>query len=172
MAKYYSLGGGLDGFEAMWEPDTLKDTAVAVGVGAVAQLAGGKALSMLKAYTDPLIEDADTREYVNDGLAVLVGFLGAAYLHQYNEPAAFALAGGMAGAGLAKMVRKLATLDASYSLGDGGGAMGRASVELQRALAGQATYGRLPLQSAVVTPGTRDNGLGAVLVPNKWRDFM
>lgn len=170
MANYYSLGGGMGDFSAMWEPETLKDAAIAVGVGAAAQLLGGKALSMLGAYVDPLIDDAATKEYVKDGLAVLVGFLGATYLHQFNQPAAFALAGGMAGTGLAKMVRQLAGLDSSYGLGDSG--MGRASVELQRALANPAVYGRLPLQAALVTPASRDNGLNAALVPSKWQSFM
>lgn len=180
MANYYSLDGLDYSFRAMWETETLKDTAIAVGVGAGALLLGGKAVNYLGTLTDPMIEDAPTREYVKSGMAVLVGFLGAAYLHQFNEPAAFALAGSLAGAGLAKMVRQVSggMLDASYGLAEydnsaySHSGMGRASVELQRALANPAVYGRLPLSAAVVTPGTRENGLAGAAAGTRFQSWM
>lgn len=164
--NYYSLDG-MDGLSAMFDADTLKDTAIAAGVGGVSSLATGKIVNYLGDMIYP--EASPTKEYVKGGLATLLGFLGAAYLVQYNRPAAFALAGSMAGEGLAKMVRQAMGGEAwsSYQLRGGQmAALHATTVELERALRGAPA-----LAAPVVTAATRENGL-ATSIPRKFQPFM
>lgn len=166
--NYYSLDGMDSGLAAMFDASTLQDTAIAAGVGAVSSLATGKITNYLGDMIYP--EPAPAKEYVKGGLAAVLGFLGAAYLVQFNRPAAFALAGSMAGEGLAKMVRTAmggASGDewSSYQLRGGGmNALRATTVELERALRGN-------LSAPVVTAATRENGL-ATSIPRKFQSFM
>lgn len=179
--NYYSLGEMDGNLAAMFDTDTLQDTAIAAGVGAVSSLATGKLVNGLGAMIYPVKTAAgadvvyteaevQTQQYVKGGLATLIGFLGAAYLVQYNRPAAFALAGSMAGEGLAKMVRTAMKSDtddySSFQLRGGGGmrALRATTVELERALRGN-------LSAPVVTLATRENGL-ATAIPRKFQSFM
>jgi hypothetical protein len=166
--NYYSLGEMDSSFAGMFDADTLQDTAIAAGVGAVSSLATGKIVNYLGDMIYP--EAAPSKEYVKGGIATLLGFLGAAYLVQYNRPAAFALAGSMAGEGLAKMVRTAMGGEggdawSSYQLRGGGmNALRATTVELERALRGN-------LSAPVVTVATRENGL-ATTIPRKFQSFM
>jgi hypothetical protein len=165
--NYYSLDGMDGGLAAMFDASTLQDTAIAAGVGAVSSLATGKIVNYLGDMIYP--EAAPSKEYVKGGIATLLGFLGAAYLVQYNRPAAFALAGSMAGEGLAKMVRTAMGGEggdawSSYQLRGGMRALNATTVELERALRGN-------LSAPVVTVATRENGL-ATTIPRKFQSFM
>lgn len=179
--NYYSLGAMDGDLAAMFDTDTLQDTAIAAGVGAVSSLATGKLVNGLGDMIYPVkdaagadvvytADEARTQQYVKGGLATLIGFLGAAYLVQYNRPAAFALAGSMAGEGLAKMVRtamggETGNDSSSYQLRGGGmRALRATTVELERALRGN-------LSAPVVTLATRENGL-ATAIPRKFQSFM
>ena len=182
--NYYSLGEMDGNLAAMFDTDTLQDTAIAAGVGAVSSLATGKLVNGLGDMIYPVktaagadvvytADEVQTQQYVKGGLATLIGFLGAAYLVQYNRPAAFALAGSMAGEGLAKMVRTAMKSDtddySSYQLRSGGmrggmRALRATTVELERALRGN-------LSAPVVTVATRENGL-ATTIPRKFQSFM
>jgi hypothetical protein len=183
--NYYSLDGMDGNLAAMFDTDTLQDTAIAAGVGAVSSLATGKLVNGLGDMIYPVkdaagadvvytADEARTQQYVKGGLATLIGFLGAAYLVQYNRPAAFALAGSMAGEGLAKMVRTAMGGEtgndwSSYQLRSGGmrggmRALRATTVELERALRGN-------LSAPVVTLATRENGL-ATAIPRKFQSFM
>lgn len=179
--NYYSLGEMDSSFAGMFDTDTLQDTAIAAGVGAVSSLATGKLVNGLGDMIYPVkdaegadvvytADEARTQQYVKGGLATLIGFLGAAYLVQFNRPAAFALAGSMAGEGLAKMVRtamggKTGNDWSSYQLRGGGmRALRATTVELERALRGN-------LSAPVVTTATRENGL-ATTIPRKFQSFM
>lgn len=179
--NYYSLGEMDSAFAGMWDAETLQDVAIAAGVGGVTSLVTGKVVNGLGDMIYPAKKEGETaytaaelstKEYVKGGLAALLGFLGAAFIHQYNRPAAFAFAGSMAGDGLAKMIRQAAgsksTDDpgwASYQLRGGGmNALRATTVELERALRGN-------LAAPVVTVATRENGL-ATSIPRKFQPFM
>lgn len=182
--NYYSLGEMDSAFAGMWDAETLQDVAIAAGVGGVTSLVTGKVVNGLgemiypkkkpeeTAYT---ADEITTQQYVKGGIAAVLGFLGAAFIHQYNRPAAFAFAGSMAGEGLAKMVRQAAgakstddPLWASYQLRGGRGmnALRATTVELERALRGGHA-----LAAPVVTAATRQNGL-ATSIPRKFQSFM
>jgi hypothetical protein len=173
--NYYSLDG-MDGLSAMFDADTLKDTAIAAGVGGASSLVTGKLVNYLGEMIYPAdranaADSEGTKQYVKGGLATLIGFLGAAYLVQFNRPAAFALAGSMAGEGLAKMVRQAMGSPeddwSSYQLRGGRmAALHATTVELERALRGAPA-----LSAPVVTVATRENGL-ATAIPRKFQPFM
>jgi hypothetical protein len=178
--NYYSLGEMDSSFAGMFDADTLQDTAIAAGVGGITSLVTGKVTNGLAAMIYPekdangtavtyTADEVQTQQYVKGGLAAVLGFLGAAYLHQFNRPAAFAFAGSMAGEGLAKMVRTAMKSDtndwSSYQLRGGGmNALRATTVELERALRGN-------LSAPVVTVATRENGL-ATTIPRKFQSFM
>lgn len=179
--NYYSLDGMDSGLAAMFDASTLQDTAIAAGVGGVTSLVTGKVTNGLAAMIYPekdaagapityTADETRTQQYVKGGLAAVLGFLGAAYLVQYNRPAAFAFAGSMAGEGLAKMVRTAMGGESgdawsSYQLRGGGmNALRATTVELERALRGN-------LSAPVVTTATRENGL-ATTIPRKFQSFM
>ena len=185
--NYYSLGEMDSAFAGMFDAETLQDVAIAAGVGGVTSLVTGKVVNGLGAMIYPEKDAAgapivykkaevQTQQYVKGGLAAVLGFLGAAFIHQYNRPAAFAFAGSMAGEGLAKMVRTgMATEEddwSSYQLrslrgGRGMNALRATTVELERALRG----GSHNLAAPVVTMATRENGL-ATSIPRKFQSFM
>jgi hypothetical protein len=186
--NYYSLGEMDSAFAGMWDAETLQDVAIAAGVGGVTSLVTGKVVNSLGDMIYPAKEadgtvitykadEIKTQQYVKGGLAAVLGFLGAAFIHQYNRPAAFAFAGSMAGEGLAKMIRTVMATPAegtnpgddwsSYQLRSGGmRALRATTVELERALRGSPS-----LAAPVVTTATRQNGL-ATSVPRKFQPFM
>jgi hypothetical protein len=174
--EYYSINGtdgleGMEGLEEMFSPSTLRDVAIASIVGAVTSLITGRVVNAIGESLPETLED-NTKEYVKGGIAALFGFLGGAFLHQYNKPSAFAFAGSMAGEGFAKIIRQAAGLDpALWQLrGSGMSALRATTVEVQRALQNMSSYSS-QLSAPVVTQATRENGLAAV-VPPRYRPYM
>lgn len=165
--RFYQLGaGGMT--DDMFNPDTLKDVAIAGGVGLVTAIVGGRAINYVEGMLPATLE-ASTKEYVASGLTVAAGLLLAAYVHQFSRPAAFAIGGVMLGEGAARLVRKAAALDTAWALPSGSGeaaaststgvaALRGAQIELMRQLRGAGNSPRA-LAATVVTPGTRANGL-------------